>query len=240
MSATIRRLAPALTLLTCFAAPVFATDAPTTPPTQKILVASADIKVYSLTASGSVEDSPDASSVAFGYGNAELQRYLATDAAFKLVPMPTLSTQEQATLGDHVALYKLIVRSAHMADSLGGAWKAPLEAFTYSVGPGLDFLRERSGADLLLVLVGEDGESTGGNLVKTFLIGGLVGRNYICAGLIDLHTGKVVWLNYDTHNAKDFVVQANMTKFVDDILQDYPSGSLHDSPFAASDGPDTH
>lgn len=235
MYAKLRWIVPALSLLAWYPVQVAAAD--TTPGTRKILVLPAYVKVYSLTASGSVEDSPDATAAASGYGNAELQRYLATDAAFKLVPMPTLSASEQSTLDEHVALYKSIVHDARMADSLGGPWKAPLAAFTYSVGPGLDFVRQRSGADYLLVLVAEDGESTAGRIAMTMLFGGLVGRNYISAGLIDLHTGNVVWLNYDTHNAKDFVVQANMTQFVDDILQDYPEGSLHD---AASADPASH
>lgn len=203
-----------------------------TPP--KILAMPADVKIYSLTAGGSIEDAPDATAAASGYGNTELQRYLASDPAFKVLSMPSLSGDEQATLKEHMALYETIVRDAHLADVLGDAWKAPLQAFTYSVGPGLDFLRQRSGADYLLLLTAEDGESTGGRLAMSFLFGGPVGRNFISAGLVDLHTGKVVWLNYDTHNASDYNVQSNMVKFVDEILEDFPSGSLHDAPFAAT------
>lgn len=233
MSVKQRWIAIVLSLSACCAAGPCAADAPSTPP--KVLVFPADVKVFSLTASGNIEDAPDATAAASGYGNTELQRYVASDPAFKALSMPSLSGDEQATLKEHVALYKTIVRDAHFADAVGDAWKVPLQAFTYSVGPGLDFLRQRSGADYLLLLTAEDGESTGGRMAMTFLFGGPIGRNYISAGLIDLHSGKVVWLNYDTHNASDYNVQANMTKFVDEILEDFPSGSLHDAPFAATD-----
>jgi len=231
MSVKLSWIAPILSLLACCAAGPCAADTPPAP--QKILVLPADVKIYSLTASGNVEDAPDATAAASSYGNTELQHYLASDLAFKLLPMPNLSGDEQATLKEHVALYKTIVLDTHLADVLGDAWKAPLQAFTYSVGPGLDFLRQSSGADYLLLLTAEDGESTSGRIAMTLLFGGPVGRNYISAGLIDLHTGKVVWLNYDTHNASDYKVQANMIKYVDEILQDFPDGSLHGAPFAA-------
>jgi hypothetical protein len=93
----------------------------------------------------------------------------------------------------------------------------------------LRFLKQRSGADYGLIVFGGDGESTSGNAFKTFMIGGVTGRNYLFAGLVDLDTGNIVWLHRDTHDADNFTTKDNMDVFVMDLLKDYPDGSLHDS-----------
>lgn len=230
----------AFALLSCSAA-VYAADPQPAP--IKVLVLPADMKVYSLTANGDIEDAPDATHAVITMSDNELKRLMTNSPVFKPVAMPALSADEQATLKEHVALYKMIANDTHIADEIGDAWKTPLAAFTYTLGPGLQFLKQRSGADYALILQGEDAVSTGGRVgmsVFAALLGVQMakGRNYICAGLVDLDTGNVVWLNYDTHNASDFDDPKKMPGYVDDILQDYPDGSLH--AFAATPGNGAH
>ena len=203
-------------------------------PALKVLVLPVNVKIYSFTANGALEDSPDATSLATTTSEAELRHVMSSSQFFQPIAMPALSPDEQAALNEHIALYKAIAVDAHIADDIGDAWKAPLATFDYTLGPGLQFLRQRSGADYALVLQGEDAESTGGRIGMSIFAAMLgvnlaKGRNYICAGLIDLNTGNVVWLNYDTHDASDFSNQKKMAGFVDDIMQDYPDGSLHAS-----------
>ncbi|HEV2111888.1 MAG TPA: hypothetical protein VGT99_11085 [Gammaproteobacteria bacterium] len=223
---------------TLCASPVLADDPKPAP--VKVLILPAEMRVYSLTATNAIEDAPDATVVANTASDAEVRHFTAANPQFQPVAMPTLSSDEQAALKQHVALYKAVVGDVHIAERIGDAWKGPLDSFAYTVGPGLQFLKQRSNADYLLVLFGADGESTGGRIAMTLLFGGLTGQNYICAGLIDLDSGKIVWLNYDTHNAKDFKDPKNMASFVNDILQDYPDGSLHSYAYTAADASTNH
>lgn len=193
----------------------------------KVLLLPSDIKIYIISV-GSIDEDPDLSAKMTAQTDAILHHALSDSPEFTLSAMPTLSADEQATLKEHVALYKLEAKDAEVLDEMGGDWKQVLESFDYTLGPGLHFLKQRSGADYGLVIFGGDGESTSGNAFKTFMIGGVTGRNYLFAGLVDLETGNIVWLHRDTHDANNFTTKDNMSVFVMDLLKDYPDGSLHD------------
>lgn len=225
-----------------WAGPTHAADAPMQAPF-KVLLLPSEIKIFNITAGGGMDEAPDATAKMTAETDAELRRALATSPVFHIVELPPLSPDEQSVLKEHIALYKLAAEDAEKVDSLGGDWKHQLEHFEYTIGPGLSFLRQRSGADYALIVFGGDGESTGGrqamNVLGAILGAGMVeGRNYLYAGLIELSTGKLTWLNYDTHNAKDFTSENNMDVFVDGLFSDYPDASLHavdDQP--SSDAP---
>lgn len=208
------------------AVPAAQAPAPALPPL-KVLMLPPDIKIYTISV-GNMEEAPDATAKMTTETDAELRRALSSSQSFRLVTMPALSPDEQTTLKEHIALYKLVAQNAEKIDEIGGAWKPVLENFDYSLGPGLRFLKQKSGADYALIVFGGDGESTGGNMVATFLIGGRTGRNFLFAGLVDLDTGNIVWLHHDTHDASDFTAKNNMDVYVDDLLNEYPDGSLHD------------
>ncbi|HEY3645418.1 MAG TPA: hypothetical protein VGM16_08780 [Gammaproteobacteria bacterium] len=196
--------------------------APHTP--LKVLLLPSDIKIITLGVA-STEEATDDSARMTAATDAALHNILANSQSFKLLATPTLSADEQAVLKQHVALYHIEAEDAYGFSVRGGVWKDALEDFDYSIGPGLAFLKQRSGADYGLVVFGGDGESTGANL----FFGNRVGRNHLYGGLIDLATGNVLWLHHGDHNSANFTAKNNMEVFVDQLIQSYPKGSVHDS-----------
>ena len=198
--------------------------APSSTAPLKVLLLPSDIKIFTIGL-GSDEEATDDSVRMTAATDAELRRILAASPTFKLLDMPALSDAEQATLKQHVALYKIEAGDAYSCKVRGGVWKQVIDNFDYSIGPGLAFLEQRSGAEYGLVVFGIDGESTGANI----LLGNRRGRNHLYAGLLDLATGNVVWLHHDDHNSANFTSKNNMESFVDELIQNYPDGSVHAS-----------
>jgi len=190
----------------------------------KVLLLPSEIKIYTISL-GSIDENPDATAKMTAETDVALRQAVSGSPNFQLSVMPTLTADEQAALKEHVALYRLEAKDVQTLDDIGGDWKQVLENFDYSVGPGLRFLKQRTGADYGLVVFGGDGESTGANV----LFGSMTGRNYLFAGLVDLETGNIVWLHHDTHDTANFTAKNNMDLFVAELLKDYPDGSLHDS-----------
>jgi hypothetical protein len=208
-----------------------AAEAPTA--SIKVLLLPSDLKIYNLTAGGSLDIQPDASDIADKQADADLQQMLPANG-FQLVTMPSLSPDEQQRLKESVALYRLASEDAKAVDNLGGDWKQAIQRFDYSVGPNLQFLKQRTGADYALIVFGADADSTGGRVAMSIFFAALGvgiagGRNYMYAGLADLNTGDIVWLDDDHKNASNFTDKKAIDAIIRNLLQDYPSGSLHDS-----------
>lgn len=119
-------------------------------------------------------------------------------AGLQLVPMPVLGTEEQQALREHVALFKLVVSSAHSMP--GGAWDARRADFDRRFGEGLRFLRERSGADYAVLIDGAQLKQSGGSIFAQIALAALGvgmpgGGTYLTASLIDLQAGEIKWFN---------------------------------------------
>jgi|GEM_PF-5651493 len=206
----------------------------------KVLLLPSNLKIYNLTAGGSLDIQPDASTAAGHEADSELQRDVPT-TGFQLLTMPSLSADEQARVTESVGLYRLASEDAKTVDNLGGDWKQALQRFDYSVGPSLQFLKQRTGANYALLVFGADADSTGGRVAMSIFFAALGvgiagGRNYMYAGLVDLDTGNIVWLDDDHKNASNFTDKKTVDAIIKNLLQDYPSGSLHDSN-AATEAP---
>lgn len=226
---SIHRLAAGVLLAVLASSASAAAPAPAQPAAApvnpiKVLLLPSDIKIISIGVA-TTDESTDDSARMTAATDAALHTILANSRYFKLLAMPTLSADEQALLKQHVALYRIEAEDAYGFSVRGGVWKDALADFDYSIGPGLAFLKQRSGADYALEVFGGDGESTGANL----FFGNRRGLNHLYAGLIDLATGNVVWLHQDQHDTANFTAKNNMELFVDEIIQDYPDGSVHDS-----------
>ena len=210
-------------------------DTDTAPPTLKVLVMPSEVKIFNITAGGSLDIAADGTAAATAETDTATQRDVPANARLQMVTMPTLSADEQATLKEHLALYKLAASQANQVRALGGDWHEVLENFDYSVGPGLQFLKQRTGADAALVVFGADGESTGGRVAMGIFLAALGvgiagGSNYLYAGIIDLNTGNIIWLDNDRkHVMSNFSNMQTMDLVVAETIHDYPYGSIHGS-----------
>ncbi|MFP5465338.1 MAG: hypothetical protein ACLGHR_11280, partial [Gammaproteobacteria bacterium] len=89
---------------------------------------------------------------------------LARDAGlFELIPAPDLAAAELDHLDAHIGLYDRVAQSVFVyGRGEQAAWAHKQHEFNYTVGPGLAFLREQTGADAALIVLGSDFISSGG------------------------------------------------------------------------------
>ena len=99
--------------------------------------------------------------------------------------------------------------------------------FDWTVGPGVAALGQGTGCDYALFLVTDDQYgSTGRKVLQVFAalarVPVAVGVHKGFAGLIDLRTGDLVWLNADLQMGGDVRSQAGAAKRMGQLLADFP------------------
>lgn len=105
--------------------------------------------------------------------------------------------------------------------------KKRAENFEWSLGPGLVELRSLSGADYLLFISTHDEYgSTGRKLLQVAAaLGGVAvtsGVHTGYAGLVDLRTGELLWLNADNAMGGDVRTPEGAAKRVSQLLEGFP------------------
>jgi hypothetical protein len=123
---------------------------------------------------------------------------LGERAGLQLVSMPELEPAEQEQLREHLALVKLVVLQAN--SMAGAAWDTRKPDFDRRFGEGLQFLRERSGADFAIVIDGSQVKQSGGSVFTQVAMAAIGvgipgGGTYLTSSLLDLQAGEVKWFN---------------------------------------------
>lgn len=174
----------------------------------KVLLLAPDVNLFELSAGGQRERVPDWNNKARDHITATLRDAFRTSKSFEVVEAPALTAGEQFTLDEHIALYVRVGGEAFSKTATNdAAWKHKRDDFDYTVGNGLAYLRERTGADVALVTVASDTYRSAGNKVLTGLVmvaGAAVGvaivpasaPAFMTVGLIELRTGHIQWLNF--------------------------------------------
>jgi hypothetical protein len=197
----------------------------------RVLLLPTDFAVLQLSASGITETVPEWTTAAEASLNAAARSVLTKGANFELVTLPQLTDEEQAALKEHVALYKLTAFTASQMLGLGGAWKDKRTHFDYTLGEGLDFLARKSGADAALCIAGAQVKSSGGRVAMFLLLAAAgvaipLGGAEVTAGIIDLKSGDVTWLDA-TMGVKGDVREADGAgKTLDALIGKYPKSTL--------------
>ena len=137
----------------------------------------------------------------FALGDA-LTKLVNDSGRFRIVELPQLDGGADAVLREHIALFKLVSFSAISMLSYGGkAWASKKAAPDYTIGNGLSFLADSGQADYALILAGAQVVQSGGAIFSQFLsaavgFGTAGGGTYVMAGIVDLRTGDVRWVNF--------------------------------------------
>lgn len=127
------------------------------------------------------------------------RRVLTADGRFTVVDTPQIGTDREAELTEHIELFKVIGFQLDGVVKGGGkAWEETRQAADYRVGPGLQFLKQQTGADYAFLLAGAEVRQTGGSVFMQLLLAGAGvyvpgGGTYMFAGIINLDTGRVTW-----------------------------------------------
>lgn len=166
----------------------------------RILLLPTDFDVLEWSASGIMETVPDWTEAAESRLTEAASAVLGRHAQFEVVPLPDLTAEERAQLTEHVALYKLTAHTASQMLMQGGPWRDLRKNFDYTLGDGLKFLVERSGADFAACVAGAQVKSSGGRVAMFILLAAAgvaipMGGAQLSAGVIDLNTGNVTWFD---------------------------------------------
>jgi hypothetical protein len=120
----------------------------------------------------------------------------------ELVDLPELTADERAVLDDYVALARLVVLQG---GQLGAkAWRVRKADFDRSLGDGLQFLYEKTGAEFAVLLDGAQVKQTGGSIFMQLALAGAGilapggGGTSVMASVLDLKSGEVEWFNSTT------------------------------------------
>ena len=145
-----------------------------------------------------------------------------------MVPLPPLAPADLDMLDAHIGLYDRVAQSVFVyGRGEQAAWAHKKNEFDYTVGPGLAFLREQTGADAALIVLGSDFISSGGR--KAAFAAGLLlgvvmplGQSFITAGVVDLKTGDVQWMSFDSSSSMDSRQPADVDGLMRDLYRTWP------------------
>jgi hypothetical protein len=157
-----------------------------------------------------------------------LGNYAKSNKSMSLVRTPNFTSSQNSRITEHLALYRKVVNAASWATRTQPVWEHKLKKFDYTIGSGLNFIRNKTGADTALLVYGEDEVLTAGAAAATVaskIFGGTrqFGQSYIHLGLVDLRTGNILWLNSAYKGASgDLRTLSTAKQMVNEIFEDYP------------------
>jgi hypothetical protein len=111
--------------------------------------------------------------------------------------------------------------------------------FEWTMGPGVADIAKGTGADYALFIFDEDQYgSTGRKVLQIFAAMGGVsvksGEHAGYAGLVDLRTGDLVWLNADQAMGGDVRTPEGAQKRIGQLLEDFPGSAPKPAPAVAA------
>lgn len=195
---------------------------------KKVVLLPPQVFVFELSAGGVPTRMADWEAAARDNLASAATRLARESGLFELVPAPRLDSPELDQLEAHIGLYDRVAQSVFVyGRGNQSAWAHKKNEFDYTVGPGLAFLRAQTDADAALIVLGSDYISTGGR--KAAFVAGLalgivmpLGQSFIAAGIVDLKTGDVQWMSFDSSSSMDSRNPADVDDLMRDLYQTWP------------------
>lgn len=193
----------------------------------RVLVIPVDFHVRQVTAGGVAETLARESELACQNLDNAVARWLVRHPAYSPVNYPPLSDDEESLVREHIALFNVAMNEAWVMIRIQK--RGP---FDYTIGDGLGFVAERTGADKAMVVAGSRLKSTGGRTVMKFLEFMLLGvlspleQSYLSAGIIDLRTGQIEWANLESVAGEDVEQFEEACDAVEKLMAAYPGGDF--------------
>ncbi|NNM76576.1 hypothetical protein HJG53_06630 [Sphingomonas sp. ID1715] len=199
----------------------------------RILVFRPDVKVGSQSAGGVVTPNAEWTTNARKH-LADALVAAKPGGASEVVFMPDLEGENEALLNDYRSLFKGVAATVLQHRLFkGDRLPTKITGFEYTLGPGAAKLGELGGGDYGLFVVTNDAYGDSGRkALQVFGLlmgaatgfGGMVssGVHAGYAGLVDLRTGDLVWLNADLKMGGDVRDADGAGKRVVQLLEDFP------------------
>ena len=191
---------------------------------RKVLLLPPDVNLFELSAGGQRERVPEWSAKARQHIDRALRDALHPSSRFEIVDTPTLNEAEQSALDEHVALYARVGSEAFAkTNTIDAAWMHKRSEFDYTLGSGLDFLKDRSNADIAILSVASDTYRSAGNKALTALVmvaGAAAGvaiipgsvPAFMSVGLVNMRSGQIEWLNFSSQGTMTDMREADGAK----------------------------
>lgn len=196
---------------------------------KKILLLPPQMFVAELSAGGVIQKQDDWTRAASENLLAATETYFREQGSrFETVRMPLLEGEDADRVESHIGLYDRVAYAIYIyGRGLDNGWQHKKAEWDYTLGGGLAFLREKTGADAALIFTGTDIISTGGRKAA-FAVGLMlgiaipVGQSFISVGLADLKTGEIRWMSYDQSMTLDSRDPTAVQELVKDFFASYP------------------
>ncbi len=204
------------------------------PKLTKILLLPPEVRMQEVSAGGIAELVDEWSKKANENLVLALKEQVSEKQMFDIVEMPPLSDAEQEIVEQHTAMYEVVATNVYQFGKLNDhSWSERAKDLNYTIGPGLRFLAEKTGADAALFLVGLDTVSSAGRkamFVLTTIVFGLPiippGVSYVAVGLVDLQSGKLLWQSYDYGIGRlDLREPRDARSLTASVLETYPDNA---------------
>lgn len=205
---------------------------------KKFVVLPLDVEVLIMSAGGVIEKTDSYTQQARSNFDKSLQTHLSTSKKFQTVALPTLTSAERVEIDDYLAVYDVVASQAFRLAGFGPAWQHKAKHFDYTLGSGLKFIREKTGADAAVVFIGRDVMSSAERKAAVIFaavlgVGLPLGFSYMTVGVVDLETGDLLWTN-QKQGLSDFIDANAALKMVDEVLGDYPGPTVDNTVVAAN------
>lgn len=204
---------------------------------QKILLFRPTVWVGEQSTGGMAEPNADWTVQARSLLTAEMRRRQA-DFSNEIVGEPALVGTDAAVLAGHEALFGAVAQAVLTYQFFKGN-RLPTRknrAFDWTLGSGTRRIAEVTGARYGFFVSTRDEYGSLGRKMFQFLAAGLVGIPVKSgvhtgfAGLVDLQTGDLVWLNADAAMGGDVRTEEGMHKRVAQLLEDFPALKAQPAP----------
>ena len=213
----------------------------------RVLLAEPDIRVHEISAGELVEEVREWSQKASGEAVKSVEGLAQASAMFEVVQPSRLSDAERGTLDQYASLYALVSGSAYSAQhSMYSAWQKRAAEFDYTLGPGMDGIRKNAKLDAVVFVVGTDYISSASRKAAmaigyTLDVLGVLGSvlspygkptghigpeskpAFLSAGIVDMHTGELLWYSTELRSGSDDLRDPAVVKsLVEDLFKTYP------------------
>jgi hypothetical protein len=201
----------------------------------KILVFRPDVQVGSQTAGGMNEPNADWTATARKQLTEALARAQQARSN-ELVMMPELEGDQAALLNDYRTLFRAVATAVIQHKLfVGNRLPTKKAEFNWTLGEGASKLAEIGGGDYGLFIFSNDSYGSAGRKAVQavgFLFGVpvSVGVHTGYAGLVDLHTGELVWINADMRMGGDVRQADGADKRIRELLNGFPARAGAASP----------
>lgn len=236
------RVVIALLALFLIVQPVLAADSsfehytllekPGRPFPKKLIVLSPQVTVKEISAGGVLDIVPEWTAQANANIQDELKQIIGGRTDLSLVPTPAFTPEEKDKLDQYVASYMVVGTTAFWMTNYGGSeWAFKRTHFDYTLGQGLSFVRQETGADAAIMVIAEDYVSSSGRKAAMFFgalmgVGIAGGQSVISIGVVDLENGDILWMHHSQSGVKDLKDRESVHAMLTEILADLPKAGI--------------